>query len=171
MLLCDLVWYIILLTCPFLTLQPTDGLWYAADAFFTTLVINTLGILVWFALWTIGDVLILPEFPFLSCLASLCSGYVLAGVIFSLQSRVHKVTQEACQTSAVLPLAIEDCYKVLATVSTLSIWRGLWGMARHFIFADGTGFDRALTFHLFGFLIMIAIGVSTQLMSRNQLIN
>jgi len=141
-------------------LKPNHRFRYLTDACFTSVIIQTLCILLWFTLWSIVDILILPGDTYRSYIVSLFSGYVVVIAVFFVQSPVYQLTYDAYLTSPLLALAVEDIYKVVATIATLNVWRGLWGLIKDFVFTNDSGVMLALSYHAFGFVVMIIMGVS-----------
>ena len=146
--------------CCYCFLQPSNILLYMIDACFSTLVILTLVILVWFALWSIGDYLISPADAFRSYILSLSIGYVVVIAVFVVQSSVFHFAYGSYQRSPQLALAVEHAYKVVATLATLHLWRGLWGIFKDFVLTKDTNLPLAFSFHAVGFVFMILFGVS-----------
>jgi succinate dehydrogenase hydrophobic anchor subunit len=124
------------------------------------MVIQSFGILLWFALWSISDILILPVDTYRSYIVSLVGGYAVVMAVFTVQSSVYQLAKVAHLKSPLYALAIEDAYKLVATLATLHLWRGLWGIIKDFVFTNDTGFMLAWFYHVIGFVVMIILGVS-----------
>ncbi|KAI8778042.1 hypothetical protein BgiBS90_020692 [Biomphalaria glabrata] len=98
----------------------------AADALFTVLVVDTVGIILWRGLWEIMDVTLTPDQKGESGAWSLVISYSVAVILFLTHDCVKILSIYLEDKHWAVSLVFEDFITVLNTIVSVNHWRGYW---------------------------------------------
>ncbi|XP_055860877.1 uncharacterized protein LOC106065253 isoform X2 [Biomphalaria glabrata] len=105
----------------------SGGYWFkAADAIFTAIFVDSVGIAVWRGVWEVMDLALTPDDKTMSGVWSLVISYSLAILLCLTQDLVKKISIRLETRHWLVALAFEDCVTLLHSTVTVCHWRGFW---------------------------------------------
>ena len=139
-----------------LYLQPTILCRYVLDSAISHVGVVHISVQVWRALWNIlTHVIVLPDKSLLnSYLVSLGAGYGFCLLLFALQHPLYQLARKLRPTHWILEHSLEVLVKIIATVASVLLWRGGWGLCRDFLLKEEWQFWLAHACGM-GFLLIV----------------
>ena len=119
----------------FVYLQPSVLFRYLLDSLISHVGVVHISVQVWRALWNIfTHVIVLPDKSLLnSYLVSLGAGYTFCLLLFALQHPLYLLARKLRPTHWILEHSLEVFVKIVATITSILLWRGAWGLCRDFL--------------------------------------
>ncbi|XP_044754904.1 uncharacterized protein LOC123313879 isoform X1 [Coccinella septempunctata] len=140
---------------------------YILDCLFSTAGIGTLVVTAWRGGFQLLDLLVFPENRLLSYWVTLCLGYIIVTIAFSLQNGVRWI----CKHLKILPRIIfGDIFIVFAAFGTINIWRGMWDLLDHYFLPDQRELSNWLVYWV-SLILLILLGCSNSLLVRGVFID
>ncbi|XP_050404919.1 uncharacterized protein LOC126820829 [Patella vulgata] len=111
--------------------KPGPSLRFYMDSCFSVVFVTGFAITQWRGLWTLIDLLLVPDDVFRSAWLSLVAGNILAIFLFVIQwpvmwlaGKIRRLPQTNVEFIALL--GIEDLMTICGTLASVLVWRGCW---------------------------------------------
>lgn len=109
---------------------------FVADVLFSHILLNFVMCVYWAAVWNVFDRTMYPDNLLISYVISLGVGCGALIFLFIAETRLVGITKHVCRRNAFLGLVFEDCIKLIASLVTVFIWRGGWGLMKDYVLTD-----------------------------------
>jgi len=134
---------------------PTDNWWFLIDVIFTNLVIRQLVVFCWWSLWALENKFLKLNFmgEYVTDVAwdSLLLGY--AGAMLSV-ALDQLLALQLTTTKLYITRSLNLFVTILAFLSSVNVWRGVWSMLNHYFFANIDPDENYIISHIAGLGIL-----------------
>lgn len=144
----------------FCFLQPREGA-YAADVVFSFVVLNFVMCVYWSAVWNFLDKSVHPDNLLISYVISLALGCTVLILFLVSEAYLIRVTKHLLDRGFLIGLMFEDGVKIVASIVTVLIWRGGWGLLKDYLLTDSQ--QVAWVCHIVGIGVLMLLQCSSTL--------
>lgn len=135
---------------------------YILDCAFSVGVVGTLVVFVWRGVWVMFDRYFYPDNREYSVLGSLAIGYGIAVVAFCLQPLMKWICS---RIEGVARLIVADVFLLMSFLSTVNVWRGMWGALDLWFIPENPKLSCWIT-HIGCFIFLVLLNCSNTILVR-----
>lgn len=144
----------------FCFLQPREGA-YAADVVFSFVMLNFVMCVYWSAVWNILDKSVHPDNLLISYVISLTLGCTVFILFLVSEAYLIHITKHLLDRGFLIGLVFEDGVKIVASIVTVLVWRGGWGLLEDYMLTDSQ--QNAWVCHIVGIGVLMLLQCSSTL--------